>query len=67
MTENFKPMKPPTKQAKRAVSKIRRNISISKNISKLFEKHAANQGLSFSSLTDQLHRKELKDHGIKVN
>jgi len=60
-------MKPPTKQAKRNVSKIRRNISISPSISKLAEKSAANQGMSFSCLTEQLHRKDLQSHGIKVN
>jgi len=59
MTEKRKPMKPPTKQSKRAVPKIRRNISISPSISKLAEKHAASQGLSFSSWNEQLIRKDL--------
>jgi len=60
MTEKrFKPMKPPTKQAKRNVSKIRRNISISPDISKRGEKKAASQGLSFSSWNEQLIRKDL--------
>jgi len=58
----------PTKQtAKRAVSKVRQNISINPKILKSSQKHAANQGLSFSSLTEQLHRKELLSHGIKLN
>jgi hypothetical protein len=54
-----KPMKPPTKQAKRAVSKIRRNISITPTISKQAEKVAAKSGLSFSSWNETLIRREL--------
>jgi hypothetical protein len=57
----------PTKQTKRNVSKIRRNISITPNISKQAEKVAAKSGLSFSSWNEQLIRAELRSHGAWVN
>jgi predicted HicB family RNase H-like nuclease len=46
--------------AKRAVSKVRQNISINPKVLKSAQKVAARQGLSFSGWNEQLIRAELK-------